>query len=945
MNNARQHANYPRQPGPHFNPANRGGNRREYGHQSADAYHSQRDPATQNHPMAQPRHQQSFSQDRPRSQDNAENWRQRPQQLQQQQGPRGQGRQFQGQLYQPGEDQVKAQAAMLEKLGLAILADAEISMEDLQEKEGFRMRLEQVCREVLSDHEYAVHGIRIPPQSVALKCFGSMASGFATKASDMDLALVSPYSTVQPEAPGSPIPRLLEKVFLEVGIGARLLTRTRVPIIKICEYPPENLRADLIEARLKWEAGEPEDMDGADEEQADELLPVAEDEEHQQKSTTLSATNAKSVHSAEDHQQLKQDPGTTDKSSDVAQKLSNLRQGDKQTFNSYCGKAKQAMRKLQLADLTHSNIATYVAEAQKKLDNFCLSFVRGLAEQELKKRLFSYYSLSEARNRTLAGVMDQAEGEKLAMAWENRPLPEKNERQEHFAQQILAAWAAIQNKETFHLDPLGYQKELHFGLERLKSIPSLQLLEFQQALYESPAAYHARAIKAMVELGGVDSGSPPNRVLPVILNRYIAGINNEEIRAGVQDFAATGAPRTLRAIARRHKSLQLAHDFQNALSKGYYQGPDEDIVRRYITYLLNPMIECSQSAEEYFDFVVPKTTTLNTEILPIIHRLANPANLAANQPRDPFRDRLEFPKTGTGVQCDINFSAHLALHNTALLRCYSYTDPRVKPLVLFVKHWAKVRGINNSYRGTLSSYGYVLMVLHYLVNVVRPFVCPNLQLLTPPLDPSLPPQEDVTHCRGADIKFWRDEDELQRLAAQNLLTQNRDSLGHLLRGFFEYYAHGGSMSAYPAVRCFDWGRDILSLRTHGGLLSKAQKGWTGAKTVTEVKTVAAPPSQVPSSPSATSVPGAVQEVKEVRHRYLFAIEDPFEVDHNVARTVTHNGIVGIRDEFRRAWRIIKAAGRGEEDLLQDVALAEKERNRGSFEQLLVEIHGDKVFDD
>ena len=51
--------------------------------------------------------------------------------------------------------------------------------------------------------------------------------------------------------------------------------------------------------------------------------------------------------------------------------------------------------------------------------------------------------------------------------------------------------------------------------------------------------------------------------------------------------------------------------------------------------------------------------------------------------------------------------------------------------------------------------------------------------------------------------------------------------------------------------------------------------------------------------------------KEVRHRYLFAIEDPFELAHNVARTVTHNGIVAIRDEFRRSWRIIQAEGRGQ----------------------------------
>jgi terminal uridylyltransferase len=32
----------------------------------------------------------------------------------------------------------------------------------------------------------------------------------------------------------------------------------------------------------------------------------------------------------------------------------------------------------------------------------------------------------------------------------------------------------------------------------------------------------------------------------------------------------------------------------------------------------------------------------------------------------------------------------------------------------------------------------------------------------------------------------------------------------------------------------------------------------------------------------------------------------------VARTVTHRGIVAIRDEFRRAWKILQAVGTGQE---------------------------------
>ena len=41
-------------------------------------------------------------------------------------------------------------------------------------------------------------------------------------------------------------------------------------------------------------------------------------------------------------------------------------------------------------------------------------------------------------------------------------------------------------------------------------------------------------------------------------------------------------------------------------------------------------------------------------------------------------------------------------------------DQRVRPLVMFVKHWAKFQNINDASQGTISSYSLVLMVIHYL---------------------------------------------------------------------------------------------------------------------------------------------------------------------------------------------------------------------------------------
>ncbi|KAF2009760.1 Poly(A) RNA polymerase cid13 [Aaosphaeria arxii CBS 175.79] len=258
--------------------------------------------------------------------------------------------------------------------------------------------------------------------------------------------------------------------------------------------------------------------------------------------------------------------------------------------------------------------------------------------------------------------------------------------------------------------------------------------------------------------------------------------------------------------------------------------------------------------------------------------------------REKVLGPLDFPKSGVGIQCDLNFNNTLGIHNTELLHCYSLCDERVRLMVLFVKAWAKRRKVNSSYSGTLSSYGWVLMVLHYLVNIASPPVCPNLQIRLPtPVNlEGLGQLWEETVIENYAVRFWRDREAIKQAAQAGTLTQNTQSVAALLRGFFYYYAAPPvGFGPGPRHPTFYWTREVLSLRTLGGIRTKDSKGWTGAKT--------------------TNVGG-----KEVRHRYLFAIEDPFELDHNVARTVTHNGIVAIRDEFRRVWRILGAIGRGEE---------------------------------
>ncbi|KAF2500237.1 hypothetical protein BU16DRAFT_523048 [Lophium mytilinum] len=499
----------------------------------------------------------------------------------------------------------QAQCQYLDRVATAEIHQVEITTEEKTLKEAFRAKVESLCQSALQE------GYSGDMFSIELRCFGSLSSGFATKGSDVDLAIV-PYWSPSPNATSGPrlidrdIPRLLEKKILDSGYGARLLTRTRVPILKVCELPMPELYAALCEERKNW----------------DEL---SEEEKYPLPATPGMPTNQ---------------PSAQDK----------------------------------------------------------------LADRSSKKQ-----------------AVHPKNG--------NKPTDQKP------------------NDENKNPNKASQPSKITHGVG------------------------HSSGGKSTTE-------------------------------------SADGNRNDLHAISQR----------------------------RFDTPWL----------------------------------------------REKALGPLDFPKTGVGIQSDINFENPLALHNTTLLRCYCHCDPRIRPMVLFVKAWAKRRKINSSYSGTLSSYGYVLMVLHYLVNVANPPVCPNLQLAWNPTQENADPAKALadTLINGYEVRFWRDEAAIKREALQGKLTSNRQPLGALLRGFFQYYATPGY-----GVRSFNWMNEVLSLRTQGGIRTKQMKGWTGAKST-------------------------LMDGREVRHRYLFAIEDPFEWDHNVARTVTHNGIVAIRDEFRRAWRIISAVGSG-----------------------------------
>ncbi|CAG8541703.1 13033_t:CDS:2, partial [Dentiscutata heterogama] len=88
---------------------------------------------------------------------------------------------------------------------------------------------------------------------------------------------------------------------------------------------------------------------------------------------------------------------------------------------------------------------------------------------------------------------------------------------------------------------------------------------------------------------------------------------------------------------------------------------------------------------------------------------------------------VKFLDPTLNLACDINVNNTQALLNTMLIKSYVNLDPRARPLVITIKHWARIRKLNNAACGTLSSYTWTCMVLNFL-QMRNPPILPVLKV-------------------------------------------------------------------------------------------------------------------------------------------------------------------------------------------------------------------------
>lgn len=227
-----------------------------------------------------------------------------------------------------------------------------------------------------------------------------------------------------------------------------------------------------------------------------------------------------------------------------------------------------------------------------------------------------------------------------------------------------------------------------------------------------------------------------------------------------------------------------------------------------------------------------------------------------------------------GVALPINFSVNSStpLYNAALLTECGQMEPRAKALILFVKRWAKDRGICHAAKGHLSPYSWTLLVI-YFMQVGLPDVGPLLPPLAEfQLSSGLaeakrggPPEKWVPPAGGAGktvgqlfkdfVKFYARDFDF-RGEAVSVRAARRAGPGLALPLHVVIGEDGSSTHVAPSIEDpFDTGRNLGEWSTAASLarlreeLARADEICTGGASLSELLEPWAPPERGPGGPA------------------------------------------------------------------------------------------------
>ncbi|GAA6049150.1 hypothetical protein JCM3770_003279 [Rhodotorula araucariae] len=153
---------------------------------------------------------------------------------------------------------------------------------------------------------------------------------------------------------------------------------------------------------------------------------------------------------------------------------------------------------------------------------------------------------------------------------------------------------------------------------------------------------------------------------------------------------------------------------------------------------------------------------------------------------------------GHVIEADLNTNERLGVFNSRLINSYCNLHPLVRPLSVFVKFWAKQRGLNDPAGSptTFSSYTYILLVISYMQHLD---LLPNLQDADLIAQTGTPRQRFFSTPRARGGRGAGKRNKILPSVGWDVTFVEYDSppegyspqeadLAQLARGFFHYWA-------------------------------------------------------------------------------------------------------------------------------------------------------------
>ncbi|KAI9007258.1 hypothetical protein BC832DRAFT_440380 [Gaertneriomyces semiglobifer] len=266
------------------------------------------------------------------------------------------------------------------------------------------------------------------------------------------------------------------------------------------------------------------------------------------------------------------------------------------------------------------------------------------------------------------------------------------------------------------------------------------------------------------------------------------------------------------------------------------------------------------------------------------------------------------------LHCDINFGNMLGVYNSRLLKAYTLLDPRVRPLIMLIKHWARNREINDSAGGgTISSYAFSLMVINYL-QVAG--VLPSLQQLYGGVERIT---LRVAVSRTTRRRHWVRGKDRKKDQTKDSTTEDVTTVLESLRQSY-FHADVSFLEDMNSPLLSSYGRRSGMMRLADiwsgpdGVASLFYKclryyGWDYSYL----------PHQIVSVRTGTVLDYIPPDLEELKHKtgMILVVEDPFELSRNCTGGVTDLG--RVVQEMRRAVRYMALASGGDGDPLKIVA--------------------------